>query len=206
MNDVITTCKMCNMPCVKFGFNYVKIGKKQCYYCRKCNLKFINPIELKKIRYKLEIISMSIQWWFDGFSLRIIRKNLKIYYGINPNQSTILRWIVNNSQRINNYINNNLILNNSNINFTDETVIKCKGKNFWLWGILDNKSRYLIGYHYTKFRTTREGMKMFRDYKNKIDKPAINLISDGLHQYSKIASKGALNEFPSRVVPLLMAI
>ncbi len=185
MSNVITECKVCGFPCVKFGFNKLKFCKKQCYYCRRCSLKFTN-VGLLKVRYEIEIIATAINWYYEGFSLRKIKRNLNLIYGINPNHYTILKWIRKYSTQIKEYIDEHYKLKISNSNFVDETVIKCKGKNVWLWGIIDNNSRYLIDYIYVRDRNYKTGLKLFTNYRDKIINYPINIISDGLKLYPKV--------------------
>ncbi|MGC9123951.1 MAG: IS1/IS1595 family N-terminal zinc-binding domain-containing protein [Thermoplasmata archaeon] len=62
-------CKSCGSPnIIKYGKN----RKKQVYKCKNCNRKFVNNGDLLKLKYNPRIITLILDLYFKGVSLRKI--------------------------------------------------------------------------------------------------------------------------------------
>ena len=87
-------CAYCNSP------NVVKNGKRNCngwtkqrYLCRDCKRTFIQNKDFSKVKAEPKIVTLVLDLYFKGLSLRKIKDHLKQFYGIEINHSTIYRWI-----------------------------------------------------------------------------------------------------------------
>lgn len=49
----------------------------------------------------------------------------------------------------------------------DETAIKIKGQQYWVWEIICAKTRFMISEHLSKTRTIKDSLKLFKEAKTK---------------------------------------
>jgi len=69
-----TRCKFCGSPdIIKYG----KSGRKQVYKCKNCGRKFVPDDGFRKLRNDPRIISLTLDLYFKGVSLRKIADHLK---------------------------------------------------------------------------------------------------------------------------------
>lgn len=94
-------CKFCGSPnVIKYGRN----GKKQVYKCKNCNRKFVNNGDFLKLKYDPRIITLTLDLYFKGVSLRKISDYLKQFYNLKVHYTTIYRWIEKYIQILNKYV------------------------------------------------------------------------------------------------------
>jgi transposase-like protein len=86
-------CDKCSSTkIIKFGFDC----GKQTFYCKECNHKFREPSLLTKAKFTPELISLTLDLYFSGLSLRKITRNISDHFNVDINFSTIYDWICNN--------------------------------------------------------------------------------------------------------------
>jgi transposase-like protein len=83
-------CKYCGSEKVtKNG----KVKGKQQYICKNCGHQFITASDFPKMRIKSRIISTSIDWYFEGLSVRKIQNQIAKVYGVYVSQVSIWKWV-----------------------------------------------------------------------------------------------------------------
>jgi transposase-like protein len=133
---------------VKYGSD---VGK-QVFKCRDCGRKFRDAL-LKKTRYSPETISLTLDLYFSGLSLRKIARTLNIHFDMSIGDATVYRWIQTYVPQISEYVNS-LTPQLSETWQADELFVKMRGgeeikarkmKNMaYLWNVMDRKTRFLI--------------------------------------------------------------
>jgi transposase-like protein len=142
-------CGRCgSIRVIKYGIN----GTKQAYWCKDCAHKF-TPSLLKKAKYTPEMITLTLDLYFGGLSLRKISRTVNDHFGTSLNAVTIYRWIQRYIPRISEYVGS-LTPQLSDTWHADELFVKMKGgeketqynqKNMaYLWNIMDRKTRFLL--------------------------------------------------------------
>ncbi|MGD1837370.1 MAG: IS1/IS1595 family N-terminal zinc-binding domain-containing protein, partial [Nitrososphaeraceae archaeon] len=133
-------------------YKYGKYGEKQVYKCKDCQHKFREPSLLKKVKFSPELITLTLDLYFSGLSLRKVARNVSDHFDMDLNYSTIYGWIQKYIPQISEYVNSLIPTNLSNTWDVDELFVKMKDGETrkgisgiaYLWNIMDRESRFLI--------------------------------------------------------------
>jgi putative transposase len=172
-------CKYCGSEkIVKAGMK----GDKQRYLCKDCNHTFIEGSDFPRMRTESRIISSSIDFYFEGLSIRKIQTQIEKLYGVHVSHTTILRWILKYSKLVSKYVET-LSPQLLGIYHVDETAIKCKGVQKWFWDIIDEQTKFLVAGHLSGVRSTEDCVQLFEKSIRVAKKKPISLYCDGLPAY-----------------------
>ena len=85
------------IPCDRCGsirtMKYGKSGNKQAYFCKDCHRKFRESSLLRRARFSPEFVSLTLDLYFSGLSLRKITRMVSTHFDIDINFATVYRWI-----------------------------------------------------------------------------------------------------------------
>ncbi|MBI2075788.1 IS6 family transposase [Candidatus Woesearchaeota archaeon] len=183
------TCAFCH------SFSIMKHGKRKCenmvkqrHLCKDCKKTFIEDKYFKKFKGDAKIITLVMDLYFKGLSLRKIQNHLLQFYDFKVNHETIRNWILRFTSKIAEYVDN-LQPNLSTVWHADEMAIKSKGKQVWVWNVLDESTRFLIANNVTDGRNIKEARQVFKKAKENVSAIPIEIITDGLPSYSKAIRK-----------------
>lgn len=172
-------CKYCQSS------NVVKHGRvedKQRFLCKDCNHKFIEGSDFPRMRTKSNIISSSIDLYFEGLSVRKIQTQIEKLFGISVSQVTVWKWIMKYSRLVSEFVET-LSPQLLGAYHVDETAIKCKGIQKWFWEIIDEPTKFLVASHLSGSRTTEDVIELFeKSVKVAKRKPTL-IYCDGLPAY-----------------------
>ena len=120
--DDAIQCDECgSIRIIKYGFD---CGKQTCY-CKDCHKKLRNHSILRKVKFTPELITLCLDLYFSGLSLRKISRNISDHFNVDINYSTIYDWIQRYIPQISEYVNS-LIPNLSDSWNVDELFVKMK--------------------------------------------------------------------------------
>jgi transposase-like protein len=146
--DAVQCPKCGSIRGVKFG-NY---NGKQLYKCKDCRTKFREGL-IKKAHYSPETITLTLDLYFSGLSVRKITRTLNDHFDMSLGKSTVYHWIETFVPRISEYVNS-LTPQLSETWHADEVFVKMKGgertargdqENIaYLWNVMDRKTRFLL--------------------------------------------------------------
>jgi putative transposase len=144
-------CKWCgSKDIMKYG---IREGNQE-YICRACHRKFSNTDNPFKKRSTIEDIGTSISSYYDGLSFADIARHLT-ESGNQVNESTVYRWVMSYTQKaIKEFDNYHPKV--SDIWVADETAIKFQNDLFWIWDIIDTRTRFLLASYLSPNRGTKE--------------------------------------------------
>jgi transposase-like protein len=116
---------------------------------------------LKKVKFTPELVTLTLDLYFSGLSLRKVARNITDHFDIEINYSTIYGWIQTYIPKISNYVNS-LIPQLSDSWHIDKLFVKMKGGDkrkgntnvAYLWNIMDRDSRFLIASKLSEKRDT----------------------------------------------------
>jgi len=172
-------CKYCqSIHIVKHG----KVGDKQRYLCKECGHKFIEGSDFPRMRTESRIISSSIDFYFEGLSVRKIQTQIEKLYGVHVSQVTVWKWIMKYSKLVSEYVET-LTPQLLGIYKVDETAIKCKGIQKWFWEIIDEETKFLVASHLSGARTAEDAIALFEKSLKVAKRKPISLYVDGLPAY-----------------------
>ena len=171
-------CKWCGSDDVKkYGIN----NGTQEYYCLKCLRKFTHNDNPFGKRSSIEQIGTSISSYYDGLSFADIARHLK-ESGNEVNESTVYRWVLDYAQKAIKILDK-YQPKVGNIWIADETVIKFNGQNYWLWDIIDKKTRFLIASYLSENRGTKQAQRLMEIASKRAGIAPSAVITDKLRAY-----------------------
>jgi len=178
-------CKSANV--VRNGNRRVKVEVRQRYLCKDCKKRFVlSPI--KHVKGNGKIITLAMDLYFKGLSLRDITDTIYQFYGLRLHHETIRRWIERFTKMLDDYVSK-LQPKLGDTWHADEQMVKIKGKWAWNWNVLDSKTRFLIASNITKGREIRDARAVFGKTKEIASENPQEIITDGLHSYTKAIKK-----------------
>lgn len=187
-------CPFCSSENItKQGYRVNKSGKKQKFRCSECKKNFVlDPVKHHKATAK--IITLTMDLYFKGLSLRDITDTLKQFYGMNLHHETIRRWIVKFTGKMDKYVETKTPELGKKWH-TDEQNVKVGKEWLWSWNTIDEDTKFWIANNITKGRSMEEARKQFKQVKSSVgkQKPEV-IITDGLPAYKKAIKK----EFKTR--------
>lgn len=178
-------CKWCGS---KATIRYGKEANKQVFKCKDCNRKFVIDEGFKKMHYEPKIITISLDLYFKGTSLRKISDHLKQFYGLDVHFSTLYRWIGKYVELIGKYADS-LVPQLSGKWNVDEMKLRCKGDWVWLWNVMDKETRFLLASTISEKREVEDARKAFQKAKNMAKSKPITVTTDGLQSYQDAFKK-----------------
>ena len=174
-----TACKYCDSN------NVIKYGRYkdvQYYWCKDCKRKFSNPEAIPKMQYSTSKVADAINMYYEGMSLREIRRNFIQQHNDYISDRTVLNWV--------NRFSNLAIIEAGKYKpdvgrvwVADETVIDIDGKNIWLWDIIDTKTRFLIATHMSYTRTAKDAQALMKQAYDRTGKIPRIIYTDKLAAY-----------------------
>ena len=190
-------CSYCkSKEIVKRGFIHTKItGKRQRYYCKSCNKKFIPKDAFYRMRNSPQKITCALDLFFRGLSTRVVQSHFQAFFPHNSDHSTILRWIRKFSLKIANFTDN-LKINSGSYAEVDEMEYhrrkshkqKRGAEVNWFIDSIDVKTRFMVASKYAKHRSKAELRKVLHGLKNKAENVRI-VTTDGLTAYENLVKK-----------------
>jgi putative transposase len=183
-------CRFCNsVDLLRWGYRETRQGKRPRFKCRTCGKRFVADEGFLKSRYDPKIVTLCLDMFYKGASLRKITQHVAQFYGLKVSHVTILKWVRKFSQLIDDY-SNTLKPQLSGVLNCDEMKTKMAHEEpingerfFWLWNGLDNGSRFLVASHLTRGRGHREAREFFEAAKKQAKKDPRAIFSDGLDSY-----------------------
>jgi putative transposase len=161
-----TQCDRCGSIKV---IHYGTSAGKQAFYCKECDHKFV-PSLLKKARYTPEMVTLTLDLYFSGMSLRKVARTLNDNFGTTLGATSIYRWIQAYVPKISEYVNS-LAPQLSDTWHADELFVKMKGgvkdtqynqnSMAYLWNVMDRKTRFLLASRISEKRDSVGAMAAF---------------------------------------------
>lgn len=183
-------CRFCSsVDLLRWGSRRTRQGKKPRFKCRSCGRRFVADEGFLKSRFDPKIVTLALDLYFKGASLRKVTQHIAQFYGVKMNESTVLRWIRKFSELIDTYANT-LRPELSGAWNCDEMKTKMAheepingDRHYWLWNALDNGSRYLVASHLTRGRGRKDAQAFFEVAKKQAKRDPQVIFSDGLLSY-----------------------
>ncbi|MFH1545072.1 MAG: IS6 family transposase [archaeon] len=170
---------------VKYGKRKTSAGIKQRWQCRACKKLFVLE-PLKRVKANPKIITLTMDLYFKGLSLRDISDTVYQFYNIRIHFDTIRRWINKFTAKMDEYTKKFTPELSGQIH-TDEQLVKSKGKWVYAWNSIDHKTRFVLASTITEGRKIKDAQEHFIEVKEnnpKAEEPKF-IITDSLGSYPK---------------------
>jgi len=163
---------------------------KQRFFCKICRKSFVLESVFRKLRGNPKTITLVLDLYFKGISLRKVQNHLEQFYGIKVSHKTIYNWVIRFSELLKNYTDK-LTPETSAKWHTDEMAVKTKDdkKSVWLWNTIDSETRFLLAQNITETRDTQDAINQFTDAVKKAEKKPFFMVTDKLPSYEKAFTK-----------------
>ncbi len=187
------------LQCVNCGsIRVIHFGSshgKPAFKCKDCGKRFREQSLLKGSRYSPEMVSLTLDLYFSGTSLRKISRIVNNHFGTKMGSTSVYRWIQTFVPRISEYVNAKTP-ELSETWHADEFFVKMKGgKTFktktgtqvnlaYLWNVMDRKTRFLLASRLSVNRNVNGAVGVFNEARKVAkDSQPERLFVDGLDAY-----------------------
>lgn len=180
----------------KWGWKYRKDGSRvQRFKCVACSHRWnAKTLGFEKMRANPHAITVALDLYFKGVSLRKIVDHLAQFERVNVSHVAILKWIQKYVELMRDYVDT-LKPELSKVFHADETKVNVRGSWVWLWHLMDGDTRFLLANHVSQGRTVADAREAFQKAKAVAKSQPRILLTDGLSSYKGAADR----EFPLAV-------
>jgi putative transposase len=172
-------CKYCQSDNV---IKYGKYKETQYYFCKVCERKFTALDTIPKMQYSTSKVADVLNMYYEGMSLKEIRRNLIQQHGDYISDATAYNWV----KRFTELASKEVAKYKPDVSgvwVADETVLDIDGKNVWFWDIIDTKTRFLIASHISLTRTSQDAQELMRKAYDRTGKIPRVIYTDKLRAY-----------------------
>jgi transposase-like protein len=113
------------------------------------------------MRNDKNIIVASLNFYYDGLSLRKAQRNLEQIFGEKVSQVTILNWVKKYSRLVKEYMIAQ-VPQLSGLWHEDETMLQCEGQSVWFWEMIDEDTKFMVASHISNTRTFEDTVAIFQ--------------------------------------------
>ncbi len=181
------SCLSCGSADLKLdGKLYNKSGMIQRYACLDCGKRFTNNLGFERMRASPKVITLAMQMYFGGESLRNVQKALKLQ-GVNASYVSVWRWVKKYVGLMEDYLKD-FTPQVSDTWRADELYIKVKGNMKYLFSMMDDETRFWIAQEVSNYKEGANASRLFQRAKASTGKEPKTLITDGLRTYGEASA------------------
>jgi transposase-like protein len=173
-------CKYCGSSRVR---KYGKYKDVQRYFYNDCGSKFKDDDTLYHMKTPANEVTSALNMYYEGMSVKAIRRNLQQESGRLHSTATIFEWIMKFTQYATDSIKGYDPKKIGDVWVADETVIEIDGQNCWLWDIIDYKTRFLLATRISRSRTTQDAQILYDRAVKTAGKEPKKVLTDKLASY-----------------------
>jgi len=174
----------------KWGWKHRSDGTKvQRFKCMSCSHRWNAKVQgFENMRANPHAITVALDLYFKGVSLRKIVDHLKQFEHVNVSHVAVLKWIQKYVAVMRDYVDA-MKPELSRVFHADETKVNIRGQWVWLWHLMDGDTRFLLANHVSRTRNVADAQFAFREAKatGKVE-PRV-LLTDGLPSYGPAARR-----------------
>src|SRR3989344_2603533 len=171
----------------KDGTRKTTMGLKQRWMCQDCGKHFVNE-PVRKVKGNTDCIITAIDLYMKGVSYRGIADSIRQFYGLKVTHPTIMNWVNTFMGKINAYVDT-MQPQVGDTWHADEQFIRAKGKQEYVWNVLDGDTRFLLASNESQTRATKDARETFQKAKAIAGKKAKTVITDGSFSYEQAVRK-----------------
>lgn len=193
-----SVCQYCNSQNItRYGVRHNKSGDIQVYSCKDCKNFFTLNLGFEKMHANPQAITGAMQLYFSGESLRSVQKFL-LLQGVKVSHVTVLNWIHKYISLMQKYVEK-IAPNVSSTWRTDELYVKIKGKQNYLFALMDDETRFWISQQVADSKGISDIREMFRESKRLVDVEPKKIISDGAQNFIQAIDREYATQNPRPV-------
>lgn len=184
----LQTCVACgSASLMKWGVRKTKMGDIQKFKCRECGRFFTVNLGFEKMKHNPKAVTVALQLYFSGESLRKTKESLKLM-GVEVCHQTVLNWIAKYVGLMERYADK-IAPQVSNTWRADELYVKVKGNMKYLYAMMDDETRYWIAQEVADTKYVHDARNLLRMSKEIAGKRPHFLITDGAPNYAEAVTR-----------------
>ena len=129
-------------------------------------------------------IGAAVDMYFDGLSYRRVAENIGEYFDRPTNAATVYRWVHEQTSRANDIVSD-IKLDTGPEWVADELVVNVSGKQYWLFNVMDAKTRCVLAAYLSPERTTRAAQTTLALARERSANAPARIKTDGLRSYQQ---------------------
>jgi putative transposase len=187
-------CKFCgSQNTIKRGFRNTERGKVQRFFCKDCKRFFVVDEGFEKMKATPETVTVALDLYFKGISMRAIVDHLKQFYNVDVSHVAIYKWIRKYVKMLKVYADQ-LVPRVSGIWHSDEMTLNIKDLDNhdslrWAWNVIDNESRFWLATQITKKREIADARQVLAQASSISKTRPMAIVTDGLRSYQDAIPK-----------------
>jgi len=143
----------------------------------------------EKMKSTPQTITIALDLYFKGISLRSITDHLKQFYGTEVSHVAVFKWIKKYVKLMKEYTDQ-LVPQVSGIWHSDEMTLKIRSQGMrWLWNVMDNESRFWLSSQITEKRQTIDARNVLAEAHQLAKIRPMAIVTDGLRAYQHAITK-----------------
>ena len=174
-------CKYCLSEAVKPAGS---VKGQKLVRCANCGKRFILNQNLPRMKVNKHVIVTALSLYFEGLSVWKVSRQLEGIFGEKVSQMTVWNWVQKYSKLVSGYVKT-LSPTLSGKWHHDETLVRCKGQNTWVWEMIDEDTRFLVASHLSGTRTQKDCIEVFQKALNQAKQRPQALFVDGSYYYER---------------------
>jgi transposase-like protein len=184
-------CKYCGSSnLIKRGIRKNKSANAQRFSCKDCGKRFVVNVGFEKMKATPQVVTIALDLYFKGISLRKIVDHLDQFYGVKVVHVAVFKWIKKYVQIMKDYVDQ-LVPQVSGIWHSDEMTLNTRvhGEFQWLWNVMDNETRFWLASQITEQREIEDARTVLAEAKNIARVRPLAVVTDGLRAYQSAIPK-----------------
>ncbi len=184
----VSSCVYCHSTnVIKYGLRHNKSGDVQLFHCNDCSRHYTLNLGFEKMKANPQAITMAMQLYFSGESLRNVADSLKLL-GVKVSHVAVYNWIEKYSLLMKQYVDK-LKPQVGDTWRADEVFVKFSGNMKYLFALMDDETRYWIAQEVADTKFMHDAKGLFHDGKKIAGKRPNVLVTDGLPSYHEAFNK-----------------
>jgi putative transposase len=166
---------------VRHGLRHNKCGDLQRFSCRDCKKRFTINLGFERMKATPETVTMAMQMYFSGMSFQMTANALKLK-GVKISGVGVFKWTKKYVALMESYVDS-ITPQVGETWRTDELYVKIRGNMRYLFGMMDDDTRFRIAQMVAVHKGTDDVRPMFRESIERTGKRPATLISDGANNF-----------------------
>lgn len=174
-------CPSCNSENImRHGLRHNKCSDLQRLSCKDCSNRFTINLGFERMKATLETVTIAMQMYFSGMSFKFTAKALKLK-GVKISGVRVYKW-TKYIALMEKYVEQ-IIPQVDDTWRTDELYAKSRGNMRYLFGMMDDETRFRIVQQVAEHKGTSDVRTMFKHSIERAEKKPLTLISDGANNF-----------------------
>jgi len=164
------------------GLRHNKAGDLQIFECLECKKYFTINLGFEKMKHNPKGITMAMQLYFSGESLRNTQRSLELL-GVKVSHQTVYKWITKYVGLMQRYLDK-ITPQVGETWRADEIFVKFSGKMNYVFAMMDDETRFWIAQQVTEKKGTGDVRPLFQQARERAGKKPNLLITDGAPNFA----------------------